>query len=248
MVRRPGFARLLGSLPRYSAHTRRRLDGAGRSDRHGWAAGRILPNTNRAAYRLYSIATVLTLLANLVIGQVPFLLGAAFGLGALLTIGRQRRPLCTVLLATACTLCSPLAAAFLLLTGLALIRSVGRRRVAPLAGALTGLAVAAVVGAGGPFPCPWSSLVGVLAFCVVAYAVSSHEDQLLRRFAALYAVAAVMTFMVPNPIGGNITRLGKLIALPLAAYLLTRPRNRRLIVGIGGVQVTFSTTPSSTSR
>jgi hypothetical protein len=68
----------------------------------------------------------------------------------------------------------------------------------------------------------------VLAFSAVAYLAATPEQQVLRRFAWLYAVAAVACFVVPNPIGGNITRLGKLIALPLACYLLSPGRRRQL--------------------
>jgi hypothetical protein len=51
----------------------------------------------------------------------------------------------------------------------------------------------------------------------------------------LYAIAAVGAFVVPNPIGGNIVRLGRLIALPLACYYLTGARRRRLLTVLAGV-------------
>ncbi|HVX42882.1 MAG TPA: hypothetical protein VHC49_03310, partial [Mycobacteriales bacterium] len=168
-----------------------------------------------------------TLAASVLIGQVPFLLGAAFGSAALLALVRRRHRL-TVLLAAACSLSSPLAGAFLLLIALALVGQVGWRRAAALTSALSGLATAAIVGgAGGPFPCPWPSLAGVLGFGLAAFVMTSPQDRLVRHFALIYAAAGILAFAIPNPIGGNITRLGKLIALPLACYLLTGERRQR---------------------
>jgi hypothetical protein len=193
-----------------------------------WAADRLLPRVRRGAHRAYSVAAALMLVSNLVIGQVPFLLGAAFGLGAVLALSRDRVAWAPVL-AALCSLSSPLAGAFLLLSIAPLAAAYGRRRSGLLGTAIAGPLVAEVVGgAGGPFPCPWPSLLGVLAFSALAYASTSRENVVLRRFAALYALAGLACFVVPNPVGGNITRLGKLIALPLACYLLTFERRRQL--------------------
>ncbi|MGH3261307.1 MAG: hypothetical protein ACRDNS_04850, partial [Trebonia sp.] len=194
-----------------------------------WAAGRLMPRTGRAAHRRYSVAAAVMLVGNLVIGQVPFLLGTAFALVALLSLTR-RNTACTMALAAASSLSSPLAGAFVLMIIPPLATRFGWRRAALLSPAAVGLAVAALVGgAGGPFPCPWPSLAGVLAFSAITYLATSRADLLLRRFAWLYAVAGVLCFVVPNPVGGNITRLGKLIALPLACYLISAEPRRRLI-------------------
>jgi hypothetical protein len=192
-----------------------------------WLADRLLPRTRRGAHRAYSVAAALMLVSNLVIGQVPFLLGTAFGLAAILALDRDRAAW-TLALAALCSLSSPLAGAFLLLSIPALAAAFGWRRSGLLGTALAGPLVAGVIGgAGGPFPCPWPSLLGVLAFSVLAYTLSPRENIVFRRFAVLYALVGVACFVVPNPVGGNITRLGKLVALPLACYLLTPERRRQ---------------------
>src|SRR5918999_217738 len=54
--------------------------------------------------------------ATLFVGRLPFLLGVALGLGALLALQRERRAT-AVALALACPLASPVAALFLALAG-----------------------------------------------------------------------------------------------------------------------------------
>lgn len=172
-----------------------------------WCAGRLFPRAESAAHRRYSFAMAFTLAASVLLGQVPFLLAL---------IGHRSR--LTVLLAAGCSLSSPLAGAFLLLIVFSLIGHVGWRRAASLTGALSGLAISAIVGgASEPFPCPWPSLAGVFGFGAAAFVVTSPQDRLVRHFALLYAAAGILAFAIPNPIGGNVTRLGKLIALPWPA-------------------------------
>lgn len=197
-----------------------------------WTADRLVPHVERGAPRAYSVATVLVLVGNLVIGQVPFLLGTAFALGAILALRRDRSRE-TLALAALCSLSSPLAGAILLLAIPPLAGPYGWRRSSMLGTAVAGPLVADVVGgAGGPFPCPWPSLVGVLVFSALVYALSPRTNVMLRRLAVLYALAGLACFVVPNPIGGNIARLGKLIALPLACCLVTS--DRRLAVAKWG--------------
>lgn len=167
--------------------------------------------------------------SNLLIGQIPFLLSAAFGLCALVTL-LDHRPWLTIALSVACGLASPLGGAFVLMAIPALAVRTGWPRALTLLGAATALPVALVLGgAGGPFPCPWTSLVGVAAFCAGLLVSTTSRDRVLRRFLAMYLLAGAVAFAVPNPIGGNITRIGKLIALPLAVYLFVlRPQRRRI--------------------
>jgi hypothetical protein len=112
--------------------------------------------------------------------------------------------------------------------------------VVPLGAALVGPAVALPLGgAGGPMPCPWTSPVSVFVFAALLAAVARFDTgdraRVLNRLALLYAVAAVGAFLVPNPIGGNIGRLGRLIALPVACYYLTGDRRQRLLTAFAGV-------------
>jgi hypothetical protein len=152
----------------------------------------------------------------------------------------RERSWLAALLALGCALSSPLSGAFLLLVGAALTAVFRWRRLLPLAAALVGPAIALPLGgAGGPMPCPWTSAGAVILFCagvaVYARVDTAGHAPVLNRFALLYAVSAVGAFVVPNPIGGNIVRLGRLIALPLACYCLTGDRRRRLLTLLGGL-------------
>ena len=196
-----------------------------------YAAVRLLPaQLSRAADIGFAAVVAISLGANLLIGQIPFLLATALGLSALVALTRGRRWL-TIALSCACGLASPLGGAFLLMLIPAVAASTGWRRALYLGGAAVSLPVAALLGgAEGPFPCPWTSFVGVLAFAAVLLLSTTRDDRVLRRFAFVYVLAAVAAFLVPNPIGGNITRIGKLVALPLVLYLFVlRPRRWRAL-------------------
>lgn len=203
-----------------------------------WGAYRLLPATvGPARHRVYVAAVVATLAASLVVGQVPFLLGVAFGVWAVVALrasaGRRAWWVAAVL-ALACSLASPLPGALLLLVGVGLTAVLPWRRVTALAAATGGIVVALVVGgAGGRMPYPWTALVCTLVFCVAAWLLRPVEPPTVRafvtRFAPLYALAAVACFVVPNPVGGNIARLGQLVALPGAAVVLARPPSRRFV-------------------
>jgi hypothetical protein len=202
-----------------------------------YAAVHLLPVAiTRRQHMAFAAVIALSLGANLLIGQIPFLLSTAFGLLCLLALERGRS-VPTALLSCACGLASPLGGAFVLMTIPAAAARTGWRRAALLAGAAAPLPVAILLGgAGGPFPFPWQSLLGVIAFCAGLWLATTCEDRVLRRLAVVYALAAVAAFVVPNPIGGNIGRLGKIIALPLATYLLVfRLEARRVCRAVAAV-------------
>ena len=118
---------------------------------------------------LFQVAVVATLTVALVIGQIPFLLGVALGVSAvvaLLNVPGRRGWVLAASLALACSLASPLPGALLLLVAAGLSANVPWRRLTALGAAVGGLVVAvAVGGAGGPMPFPWTSLTCTLAFC-----------------------------------------------------------------------------------
>ncbi len=186
-----------------------------------WGADTLRPSGGVALRRCYRVAVAVSLLESLVIGQIPFLMGAAFGVWSLWAV-RTRRPVLALVLAAGCSLCSPLAGGFLLMIAPAWALSTSWRRAAPLLAGATGIVASAILGgASGPFPCPWQSLVGVLAFSLGVVVMTTRDERALRCFALCYSAAALVAFAVPNPIGGNIGRIGKLIAMPLAVHLLT---------------------------
>ncbi len=184
-----------------------------------WSAGRLLPRRLRRSHLAVEAAVVVSLVSCLLQGQLPYLLGTAFGLGAL-ACDRARRPAAVAMCAALCSLSSPLAAMFLLLVAAATTSVRAARALGPYAAAGVGFAVALVLGgAGGPEPYPWTSLAAVGAFAVGVHVVfrgPSAGDRILRRLAICYLVLALALAPFANPVGGNVARLGWQLALPLA--------------------------------
>ena len=73
-------------------------------------------------------------------------------------------------------------------------------------------------------PFPVSTLVTVLIFCGLGLVLVPHPSRTLRLALLLYGVSAVVLFAVQNPVGGNVARLGALVAGPLAAVVLASRR------------------------
>ena len=111
---------------------------------------------------------------------------------------------------------------------LAWLPDIGWRRTWPLAGAGLGSAVAVVVGGdSGTFPSDIYSAGGVAAFTVLGALFLPRELVVIRRFVLIYGAAAAVLLAVPNPVGGNVDRLGRLIAIPLAVWVLGREAQGR---------------------
>jgi len=199
-----------------------------------WASLRLMPMSlagHRRTRVLVEVAVALAVVGDLVSGQVPFLLGLAFGAPAFLAV-RARHSWLALALAICSSLASPLAGFFVLLVGLVLLPDVGWRRALPLAGAGAGSLVAVVFGGSSgsfPFDAPfWGPLLG---FVLGGLFVVPRELRPLRRFIWLMALVSLALFVVPNPIGGNIDRLSQLYSVPLSILVVaaaTRARTRVL--------------------
>ncbi len=189
-----------------------------------WAAMGLAPRDPRRA-RWYAFAVGMNLVETLVIGQVPFLLGTAFGVLAFRSLVRGRHWAIVLALATLSSLATPLTGAFLVLVLPACAASIGTRRALALTGGLVGPVCAlGLGGAAGPFPMPWLLFAATISFCVLTGLLAPPEHRGLRVLACCYLLATIVVFVVPNPIGGNLARLGKLIALPLACHFLAVER------------------------
>ncbi|AEH11673.1 putative integral membrane protein [Candidatus Protofrankia datiscae] len=175
----------------------------------------------------FSVATV----ANLVVGRMPFALGMAFGGLALLGV-RERRTKTAWAGAIGSSLASPLAGGFVLLIGVALLGTLPRRRVLPLAGAMSGIVVALLFPEHGVQPFPAMTFLSLLALIGAGLFVVPRHEVAIRRGLMLWAAAAAVFFFVPTQIGGNIARPATLLAGPLAAMLLARRPRVLLVVAI----------------
>ncbi|MFL6101228.1 MAG: hypothetical protein ACJ71T_14880 [Actinomycetales bacterium] len=173
----------------------------------------------RRAAQLASAWFAVGVLQPFVVGQMPFIAGLAFGLGALVA-ARRERPWWAAVAALAASLSSPLVGAFLLMVALAWTVDAGLRRTAPLTAAVVGLVMAAGFGGGGWFPFPRSSLLSVLIFCVLGLALVRRGFRSFRLALVLYGGAALVICTFHNPVGGNVARLGALVGGPVAAAVL----------------------------
>jgi MFS family permease len=188
----------------------------------------------RIASLWFAFGAAIGLLAN----RVPFDLGLAIGLGALVAArsasraatarrGRRRGTAAACALAVLCTLASPIAGAFLALAAvawaLAARRSARARGERPRALAL---AVAALLPLallvlafpeGGPQPFVASAFYPTLAGVLLIAALMAPAQRLLRTGTLLYALALIVSYLIPTAVGGNVDRLGALLAGPVAA-------------------------------
>ncbi len=172
-------------------------------------------------------------LTNVAIGRLPFALGMTFGLLALLA-ALLWRPRWAVVAAIATGLASPVASTFLavIFTAWAIVEPHRRRSCGGLAAASLApvLVVAFLYPQGGTFGFEWPPLLWTLTVCAILVALVPPQHNVVRASAVVYAVAAAMTFAVPNPLGSNIVRLGMYAAGPVLLALV--PARRVVLVAL----------------
>lgn len=170
--------------------------------------------------------------AWLLTGRMPFLLAVPFGLAALLAAERGRLAAAAVAAALS-SLASPVAGLFVALAGAAVWLAGGRRPGVALA-----LGAAIPIGAlnlafptGGVEPFVWSAFIAVPVLAAATLWLVPREHRAVRIGSVLYALLAVAAFVVDTPLGGNVTRLGALVAGPVAALVLWQ-RGRLVVVAV----------------
>jgi hypothetical protein len=77
---------------------------------------------------------------------------------------------------------------------------------------------------GGIEPFEFSALVPVLLFAAAGLILLPAEEATIRWAIAVYALAALAAFAIPNPVGGNMVRLGALAGGPVLALGLAGRR------------------------
>ena len=168
----------------------------------------------------------------LLTGRIPFLLAVPFGLGALLAADRGR-PVIGGFAATLASLASPVAGLYVAVAGVAI--AVAGERVRGVALAIGGAVPIAVLNLafplGGEEPFVFSAFIALPILAAVVIWLVPREYRALRIGTVLYALLALAVFVIPNSLGGNITRLGALFAGPVLALVLW-PRGRWVVIAV----------------
>ncbi len=195
-----------------------------------WAFDRLAVRRFGRAGRVAAVVFAAGTVAQVAIGQEPYLLGETFALLALLSARRRLWPLAGSL-GTATTLASPLAGAFLALAALAwLIGTWPQARLAAgtltLAAGLPVLVLQAVFPGFGTMPFPTANFLAMFGAAVAIGVAVGRRDRTLAIGVALYALTLVVAFAVPSQIGNNATRLGASFGLAIVVGLLWEQRRR----------------------
>jgi len=173
----------------------------------------------RVGSLLFAVGT----LAQVAIGQLPFLLGEALALGACWAATRGRWPAAWSL-GTATALASPLAGGFLALAALAWSLSARPdRRLRPAALLIAGIpmiGLSAVFPGQGTMPFPLLDSVWLLVLFSAVLVALPPDERTLRTGLCLYLGAVALSYLLATPVGGNISRLGECLGAPL---LVCRP-------------------------
>lgn len=161
-------------------------------------------------------------------GRLPFAMGVAFGVGAMLAIQRRRTALAATAAASA-TLASPIAGLFVTLFAFAfaVAREQDERRPAidvALWALLPTLLLALVFPEGGYMPFDFTTYLPVPVFCAVMLIALPRSERGLRFAAVLYAAGATLALLVQTPMGSNAVRLGTLFGGPIFLCAVARPR------------------------
>jgi hypothetical protein len=184
---------------------------------------------------LFGAATAI----DLYTGRLVFAFGALPALAAVVALDRDATALAAGL-AVLAALCSPVAALFAALAAAAHAAGalISQRRAGP---ALPGVTVAAAALApvlalaiafpeGGTEPFGLATLLPVLVIAAGALFALPRPAVTLRAGIVIYAMASVLIYLVPSPIGSNVARLGTLLAAPLAALAWWQRRMALLAV------------------
>ncbi|MGH2803072.1 MAG: hypothetical protein ACRDL4_08510, partial [Thermoleophilaceae bacterium] len=182
--------------------------------------------------------------------RLPFALGVAFGLAALLALQRRRYGW-AIAFAVLCPLGSPVAGLFLAMGGVAVALAAGldhakRREGIAIAAAafIPPVFLAWAFPEGGWAPFPFSAYLPIPIFALACLVVLPREQRALRWGAVLYGAGSTLAIVIETPMGGNAVRLGALFGGPLLLCALWgRPMTRRAwvlpILAVGFASLAF---------
>jgi len=150
-------------------------------------------------------------------GRLTFALGVLLATLAVFLAQRGYRAV-SLVVAFSVAAASPVAALFLACCGFAhWVAMRPDRRGLELAAAamLSAIVIALLFPAGGDEPYVVSSFLPALVLTLAAALVVPPSERLVRVGLLVYAVALVLAFLIPTPMGGNANRLGVLLIGPL---------------------------------
>jgi hypothetical protein len=169
---------------------------------------------------------------NLWSGRVPFLLGAAFAVAALIAV-RSRRPVATVLLTLCSILASPVAAAFLAMGLSGTFLTTRTKDWRPIISWAVGtVAVGLVLVAlafGTPGPEPFSIWLALEVFGGLILLSLAQPPDHLRTTIWVTGLATVVLWAIPNGMGSNFGRF-VWYCLPVAVVALSARRTRMAVL------------------
>jgi hypothetical protein len=181
-----------------------------------------------------SALAAVSVIANLWSGRIPFLLGGAFGVAALIAVRHQRRAW-TVGLTALSVLASPVTGAFLALGLAGTFLTTRTRAYRPIVtyvvvtAGLGLLAVAFAFGTPGPEPFEFVFVLEVLGALVLLWLARPPDH--IRTTLYVTALATIVLFLVPNGMGSNISRL-VFFCLPVAVVALSTLRSRIIALAV----------------
>ena len=179
---------------------------------------------------------------TLITGELPFALGAALALLALVALRAGWRWTSAVLMLLVLA-ASPVALVLLavVLAGTFVARRPPLRRSAVPALALavataTELVLLRLFPVGGPFGFPVPSAAGAVVFCIIGIALVWRIERasLLKGVLCVYLAAIALSFAIPSGLGENVLRL-RYVALPIALLVVTLRRWRPWPVALAAV-------------
>lgn len=153
---------------------------------------------------------VVTLAAgiNLWSGRVPFLLGSALAIGAVIAV-RSRRPVIAAVLTVISILASPVSPAFLALALVAVFVALPRYRMVSATTVITvvvGFGLVALA-FGAPGPQPFSFTLCVESLLALGLLLFARTPEFVRTLLWLAMGTALILFLVPNGMGSNFGRM-----------------------------------------
>ncbi|MBA3306609.1 MAG: hypothetical protein H0U25_11900, partial [Thermoleophilaceae bacterium] len=206
------------------------------------------PRAARLGTLWYGVGSATLLFTN----RLPFALGVAFAMAAVLALQRDRRVLAPML-GVLSPMSSPVAGLFLAMGGLAYAlaaRGNGQRGAPPpfatprrkridgialaAAGLVPPVLLTVAFPEGGYAPFPFSAYLPIPLFAIGSLIVLPRAQRTLRYACVLYALGASLALVVPTAMGGNAVRLGALVGGPIIACSLAG-RWRRPVVPLAAL-------------